>query len=280
MEPPVVSSGEFAAQVSTRFAVLRDVSFTVNIWLSDSFVIYRLYVVWMGTWYIMVLPILIYLSSIATGVGLLIESAKPDTVFGQAPLINFGVPFWSLSLVLNVLTTACIAGRLLHHRRRIQIMGRMNGKQYLSLAAVFVESAALYSLSCLIFIPMWAKNVPMQYPFFSVLGCATSVAPILIVLRVALGVAITKSDGSNASGSAKYSRRPTGSGNGVSLSSINHSSHLGHNGSYPIRGSSMTDYPPVPQASPKAYGVDSKAFDNARIANSPSDEEFKMQRIV
>lgn len=115
----------------------------------------------------------------ATGIGLLVETAKPGAVFGQAAVINFGTLFWSLSVATNVVSTTLIAGRLLFYRRalsralsaRRSSRGRQNGDT--ASVAILVESAALYSVCAVVYIPLFAVNIPVQYPFSALLGGIT-----------------------------------------------------------------------------------------------------------
>ena len=107
----------------------------------------------------------------ASGIGLLVETAKPGAVFGQVVVVNFGTPFWSLSVATNILATLLIAGRLLHRRQLLRDAAKRH--MYTSAVAIFVESAALYAICAIVYIPMFAKNIPLQFPFSALLGSAS-----------------------------------------------------------------------------------------------------------
>ena len=138
----------------------------------------------------------------ATGIGFLIETAKPGSEFGQASIIDFGTPFWSLSVSTNVLSTLLIAARLATRRRVLDAPG----------VAIFLESAALYAVCAIMYIPMFALDIPLQFPFSALLVSAAvssvcaarrlgkravavadaryawqSIAPHLIILRMVSG---------------------------------------------------------------------------------------------
>jgi hypothetical protein len=105
------------------------------------------------------------------GAGLLVQISKPHATLGQTAVVNFGTPFWSLSVTTNVLSTILIAGRLMYRRRAM----RRNQQEYgrhspTSISAIFAESAALYAVSALIYIPLFARKLPLQYPFSALLG--------------------------------------------------------------------------------------------------------------
>ena len=82
-------------------------------------------------------------------------------------------------------------------------LGSTGSKTYASVAIVVVESAALYSLFGIIYVPLMVLQKPVQFPFSSLIGTLTVsrlrqlvlktltpvaqlIAPNLIVLRMAL----------------------------------------------------------------------------------------------
>src|SRR2546421_9385621 len=71
----------------------------------------------------------------------------------EASGINFTIPYYAMSLALNILITLLIVLRLMVYRHRIvRAMGKAQGSQYTSLAAMIVESAAIYSTFALLFL--------------------------------------------------------------------------------------------------------------------------------
>ena len=143
---------------------------------------------------------------LGVGIALCYATTRPNTAFGATGVTTFGTAFWSLTVSLNVIATLLIAGRLLYHQHKIRILKQSS--QYTGVAAILVESAALYSISGLIYIPLFARNLPLQFPFAALFCSASvsdihplylpqsqafdqqSIAPNLIVLRMALGKAV------------------------------------------------------------------------------------------
>ncbi|KAJ7781726.1 hypothetical protein DFH07DRAFT_728698 [Mycena maculata] len=190
-----VDPAVFASQQSSMLAVLKDTVYTVNIWVADIFLLYRAYIIW-GGHYICLAPFITYLGALATGIGLLVEISKPGAAFGQVAVIDFGTPFWSLSVTTNVLSTILIAGRLTY-RRRAMYRIQQNQENYrvhsnTTASAIFAESAAMYAIVALIYIPLFARNLTLQYPFSALMGAVVSIAPTLIILRMAGGKAVTR----------------------------------------------------------------------------------------
>jgi hypothetical protein len=108
----------------------------------------------------------------ASAIALLIETAKPGAVFGMVLISDFGTAFWSISLSLNVISTTLIAGKLMWHQRSLRQAGIPQSDQYMSIAAILAESAALYSISGLIYIPLFARDLTLQYPFSALFNSA------------------------------------------------------------------------------------------------------------
>nr|VWP02217.1 ATP-binding cassette sub-family A member 8-A [Ganoderma boninense] len=105
----------------------------------------------------------------------------------------FGVAYFSLSLGVNVVLTTLIVGRLLAFRRaNVAFLPPSHAERYLSLAAVIVESAALYSLFAVAFLVTYGLNQPINQVLLAFAQAAQQVATYLIIYRVADGTAWSK----------------------------------------------------------------------------------------
>lgn len=108
----------------------------------------------------------------------------PYLAMGIVFLIHISFPtssVWSLSLSLNVIFTVVIVLRILLYRRRIvRALGSAHGKQYLTIAAMIIESASIFTVAALIFIITYVVNHPIQYFFGQILSqMQASVYPML-----------------------------------------------------------------------------------------------------
>ena len=140
---------------------------------------------------------------------LIYQTAQPHDKFWSSITVNFGVPYFSISLALNFLLTLMIVVRLVMHSKNIRnAMGaQATGATglYKTIATVLIESSALYTISYLLFIGPWGSTNYAEYVFFPALAqiqvsyspalrCLESeqsndytkqvVAPFLIILRV------------------------------------------------------------------------------------------------
>jgi hypothetical protein len=85
--------------------------------------------------------------------------------------VNWTVPFFSVSLGLNLLVTLMIVSSLLFYRWKVnRVLGAGHGAQYLSLAAMLIESAALYATWALLFLIPFMLNNPISEVFLQALG--------------------------------------------------------------------------------------------------------------
>lgn len=78
----------------------------------------------------------------------------------------YGTSYYAISLGTNIVLTILITVRLLLYRRNlIKRFPAEHAKHYVSLAAIIVESAALYSVFALIFLITYAVNDPVNQIF-------------------------------------------------------------------------------------------------------------------
>jgi len=156
-------------------------------WVADGLLVYRCFVVWSTErfcYYIMALPVLTFLANIAIGIVMLIGTWQSALFSG----ITFTIPDFSISVAINVLVTLLIVGRLLVTRRQIKAaLGPEHSKIFTSIAAMLIESAALFSVTGLIFIVAFARQSKVQDLILPSLGLVQGIAPMLIILRVAQG---------------------------------------------------------------------------------------------
>ena len=99
---------------------------------------------------------------------LLVQISQPSLSLWSS--LNFSLPYFTLSLSLNVIVSIFITLRLLSQRRKVvNILGRQHAQQYVSIAAMIVESAALYSVFSITFLVLYAINHPVQNIFLQIL---------------------------------------------------------------------------------------------------------------
>ncbi|KAG1812181.1 uncharacterized protein BJ212DRAFT_1483356 [Suillus subaureus] len=159
--------------------------------LSDGLVVWRCMVIYRGCmvpmWIILLFPGLMFAASIAMGIMFLLQVTANSPYFSSTN-INYTVPYLTLSLALNIIITIAIVLRLLIYRHRIsKVLGSSYGTQYTSIAAMIIESAALYSAFSVAFLTLFLRNNPISETFIESLTQVQIIAMLLIVFRVAQG---------------------------------------------------------------------------------------------
>ena len=131
-------------------------------------------------YWVIAFPCLIYLASIGTystrckppatpltnvpdiGMGIMfIYRTSQPTSISDSLASNTGIPYFSISISLNILLTLMIVGRLVLHSRNIRnALGTQagGGGMYKALVTMIIESSALYAVSSILFIVPWGAN--------------------------------------------------------------------------------------------------------------------------
>lgn len=176
------------AQSTNPVAVICNSVYIVNSWLQDTLLIYRFWVIWGRNYRLLILPVLLFLASFVLSSMLMAELSRPGETIWSTISVNLAIPYWSISIALNVILTLCIAGRLFYVRLQLRhIMGAAPMTLYVSVSAMLIESASLYSINGIIFIVSYGINSPVQNLALPLLGQTQSIAPLLIIYRVAQG---------------------------------------------------------------------------------------------
>ncbi|KAJ3476308.1 hypothetical protein NLI96_g11250 [Meripilus lineatus] len=190
--------GEFSLPVNT----LGSTSYVVNNCLTDLMVLYRCFVIWGNNYLIVLIPFLAIVTSTILSVLTLVQSALPGANLWTRITFSFAVPYWSLSISINILLTLMIIYRLVTTRNLlISALGKEHARDYTSLIAVTIESASIYSIVSLIYIVAFARNSAVQNLCLPVLGQLMCIAPELIILRMAFGTAFSRETATSLSNS-------------------------------------------------------------------------------
>ncbi|KAH8109253.1 hypothetical protein DFH11DRAFT_1843271 [Phellopilus nigrolimitatus] len=181
------------SQYSSAITIVPNACSIISGWLADGFLLFRCLVIFRLRFYVVALPILMYLGSITMGIMVLFQSSRPGANLWSKVSVNFGVPYFSLSMALNILVTLLIATRLLLYRRKLhRTLGpeQVAAVPYVTIAAMIVESSMLYAVFSLLFIGPYGANSQISHIFLPILSQVQSyfhkiIAPMLIIFRVA-----------------------------------------------------------------------------------------------
>ena len=114
------------------------------------------------------------LTDIALSIAFVFRSSRPAVggLLFPIPYTNYEIPYFSISFALNILLTLMIVIRLflLHRRIRNAINApvRVHGL-YRVIVTSLIESCALYSVTLVLTIGLWAARSPIWAVFSSVI---------------------------------------------------------------------------------------------------------------
>src|ERR1700743_50416 len=95
------------------------------------------------------------------GIVFLFQTSQPESSIWNTVAINFGVPYFSISLSLNILLTLLIVVRLALRSRQLrnsmEIPAEARGLHQI-IITVLVESCSLYAVTSLLFVAPWGAN--------------------------------------------------------------------------------------------------------------------------
>lgn len=157
--------------------------------------IYRCFILWSSSYAVILLPFVIFIGTIGEAsvakldtidrltrfrnsavlaIMTLIAAASPDGNFFVGIAQHLGIAYYALSISLNIMVTTLICMRLFRASRGISaVLGQNNAKLYTSLTAILSESAALYSITGIMFIIPYARSSQLTIVFGVIYGDIT-----------------------------------------------------------------------------------------------------------
>jgi len=156
--------------------------------VSDSIIIFRLYIVYEKRIYVCIAPIILLLSSLSCGLvsATYIALVKPgDTIF-LAKIASWGTPLFSTTLATNLLCTLLIAGRIYFCTRDLGDFFPSVKRQYSRVISIVVESAAISAFAQTIELSFYSAQFPGVYFVADTTAQINTFVPMLIVVVVGL----------------------------------------------------------------------------------------------
>ena len=95
------------------------------------------------------------------GIITLYLASQPNSNLWKGIAVNFGLPYFTISVGLNVLLTLMISARLILHSRNVRgAMGSTSGVSslYKAIVTMLIESSSLYAVTSILFIAPYAAN--------------------------------------------------------------------------------------------------------------------------
>jgi len=172
--------------------VLSLASYVVSNVMADALLLWRCQVIWQASlgrkvYFVLLLPFLMWLASFALGVVFVIVTAAPAGLYSKLGN-SFAVPFFTMSLTLNILLTLLIVTRMWFHQRQGRsVFGHNYGQHYTSISTMFVESAALYCINAILLLGTFIPGHPINQIWVGIAPSVQLISSYLIIYRVAQG---------------------------------------------------------------------------------------------
>ncbi|KAJ7190714.1 hypothetical protein GGX14DRAFT_381918 [Mycena pura] len=192
-----------------------DMIFAITDFCSQLILIYRCYLVWGRTIWVVVLPLLVAFASVgawnlvylydssclcaACGLALigLVLSISPTAPQAPAAIVPVGDAAFAMSLILNFMVSSLIVGRIwwvTRISRRLQGIHRHSTNSIQKAVGIIIESGLLFLSAQFVFVVLFATAHPAQAVVEPVATQIYATAPMLIIVRVGMGAAFEQTN--------------------------------------------------------------------------------------
>jgi hypothetical protein len=213
-------------RVTSTTSIIKTSVYLAETIVSDLFILYRCYIVWNASIPVIVLPIILYIADIATGIGATYTLSRvgENIVFNQKQerITN---SFFACTLALNAVCTGLIAFRIWRTQR--QTRDAKMGSNLLKVSAIVIESGAIYLSALACVVGTYATSSPTFNIFLDITSPIIGIVFSLIIVRIGRGIS---SEGT----------RPTS--NSISYSMPSKSSASRSNGPIVFRTTTTTQF--------------------------------------
>ncbi|EDR11264.1 uncharacterized protein LACBIDRAFT_324894 [Laccaria bicolor S238N-H82] len=172
--------------------VMSQICTTLIPWFGDLFMMYRMMVVWNYEWWLLFIPLPIYMARLGMSLLVMIAQTQPNSTRWAAHVSTYNLTLYVLCISLSFIFTILIALRLHTLRGTVEkVMGKLQASFYTSGTTIFVESGAFLTLWSFCYMVTlasnsWAQDIFLKpYPYIVTITC------MLIALRMSQDCAWT-----------------------------------------------------------------------------------------
>ncbi|KAJ7187834.1 hypothetical protein C8R46DRAFT_1052767 [Mycena filopes] len=195
----ILEADAYYANLPSALSIMKTGAYVAITVVSDAFILYRCYVVWERKILIIVLPALLFLADIGTGIGAVIALHQTTSSFYVTKLARITEAFFSMTLAANGLSTILIAFRVWRGQHQMAQTGRLSTTTGINKVMIVVlESGAIYSTTLLLVLSTYVGQASAAFNIFlDITSPVIGIAFSLIIVRVSLGF---KADGTGPQG--------------------------------------------------------------------------------
>lgn len=177
----------FFADVAQWSFVYKNLLYTLQTLVGDGVVIYRCYVVWQS-WYVIIIPCILWCSVAATGAGSVYANSQAtvnkEDIFasGTGPWIT---SFLAATLFANLLSTSLLAYRIWSIGRRMKNAALATGLMW-PVVRVILDAGVLYSLSLLAALVCFIVKNHGHYVLLDMIMPIISITFYMVIIRITI----------------------------------------------------------------------------------------------
>jgi hypothetical protein len=165
--------------------IMKDTLYATQEILGSAAAIYRCWVLWNRNWKIVLLPSALLIVFTVSGYmvcGLYSTVSPTETVFD--PRLNTWIKiFYSLAVVLNIITTSLMSYRIWYTHRQSAAYNTGNSK-LLSVVKILVESAALQLIIEIVLLALYSSGINAQYILLESVASVVGITFNAITIRI------------------------------------------------------------------------------------------------
>ncbi|EJF62598.1 hypothetical protein DICSQDRAFT_104042 [Dichomitus squalens LYAD-421 SS1] len=191
--PPGTATLYFANE-SSRLAQSKLGLYTVNVFLQDLILIWRLWTLFGRRFYVVILPLILELVRLAASITAMVRGGQPGVPIFDPLIHKMGIVDWTFDLALNIGVTLAIAARLWYMGRTVSDYVSSGtgvgsrGNKYNKVIFTIIESGGLFATATLVTVSLYLSgNIATVVAIDSITQLAT-ITPLLIIVRVGLGL--------------------------------------------------------------------------------------------
>jgi len=192
------SAADYYSRVNAPLSVMKTSLYVVMTLISDSFILYRTYIVWQRSLSIIAVPFCVFLADLGVGLAAaqgLSKVTPTQTLFVQRQ-DNLTKSFFTVTLALNTLCSSLIAARIYYKQRQTRrsfedarAMKPVDGDCLSHVAVIIIESGAIYSTLMVILVGTYAaEEIGIFSMFLDMTSPVIGIVFSSIIVRVARGV--------------------------------------------------------------------------------------------
>ncbi|KAG6374626.1 hypothetical protein JVT61DRAFT_3989 [Boletus reticuloceps] len=163
--------------------VLKGFLFGTLVLAQDFILIWRLYVVFMCNWRVIILPIILAAGCVGSAYAASAVSTIPKDGLYSSTLTSLVISAWAFGFTLNASVTGSIVVRL-WRLGRTMVLGATSSNRFASSIYIVIESGAISAIANAIMLAMFASNNPASLFVMDVAAQVTALTPLLIVVQV------------------------------------------------------------------------------------------------